>query len=104
MRLLIVPGWTAGRLKTWRATLQSTVEDTMPSFLRLEEESRNLSVSPYLMRRTNPGNLITCPVAVCGLCDVSMKKNHGDCGSLFGRSYSEVVCGCMPMHSISLDL
>lgn len=36
--------WCAGRLKTWRATLQSTVEETIPSFLRLEDESRNLSV------------------------------------------------------------
>ena len=34
----------AARLKTWKATLQSTVEDTMPAFLRLEDESRNLQV------------------------------------------------------------
>ena len=44
------PGWPAtlgdlsGRLKTWRATLQSTVEDSMPPYLRLEDEARNLQV------------------------------------------------------------
>ena len=44
------PGWPAtlgdlsSRLKTWRATLQSTVEDSMPPYLRLEDEARNLQV------------------------------------------------------------
>ena len=39
-------GELAGRLKTWRATLQSTVEDSMPPYLRLEDEARNLQVRP----------------------------------------------------------
>ena len=44
------PGWPAslgdlsGRLKAWRATLQSTVEDSMPPYLRLEDEARQLQV------------------------------------------------------------
>lgn len=46
----------AGRLKTWRATLQSTVEDTMPSFLRLEDESRNLAVRLILGLRLTPAS------------------------------------------------
>lgn len=37
-------GDLAQRLKAWRATLQATVEDTMPPFLRLEDESRPLQV------------------------------------------------------------
>ena len=46
------PGWPASlgelsaRLKAWRATLQSTVEDSMPAYLRLEDEARNLQVMP----------------------------------------------------------
>lgn len=46
------PGWPAtlgelsGRLKQWRATLQSTVEDSMPPHLRLEDEARNLQARP----------------------------------------------------------
>ena len=48
------PGWPAtlgdlsARLKTWRATLQSTVEDSMPPYLRLEDEARNLQVPATL--------------------------------------------------------
>ena len=48
------PGWPAtlgdlsARLKTWRATLQSTVEDSMPPYLRLEDEARNLQVPAAL--------------------------------------------------------
>lgn len=47
------PGWPAtlgelsGRLKAWRATLQSTVEDSMPPHLRLEDEVRNLQVRQF---------------------------------------------------------
>ncbi len=37
-------GDLAQRLKAWRATLQATAEDTMPAFLRLEDESRSLQV------------------------------------------------------------
>jgi transformation/transcription domain-associated protein len=44
------PGWPStlgelsSRLKTWRATLQSTMEDSMPPYLRLEDEARHLQV------------------------------------------------------------
>lgn len=47
------PGWPAtlgdlsARLKTWRATLQSTVEDSMPPYLRLEDEARMLQVGRF---------------------------------------------------------
>jgi transformation/transcription domain-associated protein len=37
-------GELSGRLKAWRATLQSTVEDSMPPYLRLEDEARSLQV------------------------------------------------------------
>ncbi|BDA47386.1 probable transcription-associated protein 1 [Coccomyxa sp. Obi] len=46
-------GWPAtlgelsGRLKAWRATLQSTVEDSMPPHLRLEDEARNLQEQAF---------------------------------------------------------
>lgn len=38
-------GDLAARLKAWRNTLQQTVEETMDSTLRLEDESRALAVS-----------------------------------------------------------
>jgi hypothetical protein len=54
------PGWPAtlgdlsARLKTWRTTLQSTVEDSMPPYLRLEDEARMLQVAkpcwPHALR------------------------------------------------------
>ncbi len=61
-------GWPAtlgelsGRLKAWRATLQSTVEDSMPPHLRLEDEARNLQArSPFCpshLAHTMPSALI----------------------------------------------
>jgi hypothetical protein len=63
------PGWPAtlgelsARLKAWRATLHSTVEDSMPPSLRLEDEARNLQAcTPRTFPRMPPISsfLIAC--------------------------------------------
>lgn len=68
------PGWPAtlgdlsGRLKTWRATLQSTVEDSMPPYLRLEDEARNLQVPTPLQALPWSSDTCTCNTEAVRIC------------------------------------
>lgn len=54
-------GELISRLKSWKATLQSTIEDAMLPSLRLEDESRTLQVC--LVLRSQPQELFHWPLS-----------------------------------------
>ena len=86
------PGWPAtlgdlsGRLKTWRATLQSTVEDSMPPYLRLEDEARNLQVRAPFQPLPQSCGIYACCTEAIHIC------THG----MFPKSRCTVKLGASP--------